>query len=165
MTVTSARHLCPPHSPTAGGCGAPSNAGDCGHIGGARSRVKWATMKTIHLVVAVLLLAGVCASQQGPRSGFNADGHTLLTYCSAIEKSPSDPKYNYYNSSMCLGYVDASLDASFISAVQTHFCFPADLSRGQIYRAVLRYLRDHPEQLGQNGVVLVHKAMDHAFPC
>ncbi len=141
----------------------PGSVCDCSHSGGVHLGVRWAAMKTINLIAVFVLLAGSCASQEKSSSGSFTDGNTLLDYCIETEKSTSDPEF--YKAIMCSGYVDAAIDATAIPNVQTNYCFPAGVKRRQIYAVVLKYLRDHPEQLHLNGVVLVHKAIESAFPC
>lgn len=119
-------------------------------------------MKTITLIFAVLLVSGVGASQESPHSG-PTNGNDLLDYCAYTEKSPNDPEF--FKAIMCSGYVDAATDATLLPNVRTNICFPSGVEKRQTYAVVLKYLRDHPEQLHLNGVALVYRALESAFPC
>jgi hypothetical protein len=44
-------------------------------------------------------------------------------------------------------------------------CIPIGVSTGQGARVVIKYLRDHPEQLHEDGPILTFNALIAAFPC
>ena len=45
------------------------------------------------------------------------------------------------------------------------FCMPYEVTAGQIAKIVVKYLEAHPETLHKQPMILVHAALDDAFPC
>jgi len=50
--------------------------------------------------------------------------------------------------------------------LQPMYCLPQNgIEIGQAVRITVKWLRDHPEKLHQDGVNLVWRALSDAFPC
>ena len=45
------------------------------------------------------------------------------------------------------------------------YCIPQKVTNGQITRVVIKYLKDHPEQLHTSARKLILFALDEGFPC
>ena len=61
-----------------------------------------------------------------------------------------------------VGYVDGIADAA---AGLGYACYPNGVGRDEIREVVLKYLRDHPERLGDPAALLVLNGLFEAFPC
>jgi len=61
-----------------------------------------------------------------------------------------------------VGYVDGIADAA---AGLGYACYPNGVARDEIREVVLKYLRDHPERLGDPAALLVLNGLFEAFPC
>jgi hypothetical protein len=101
-----------------------------------------------------------------------ADGSELLEQCQELETvMDTRQMQNPYNAGMCLGTVKGVRGAMVIQdGVLKNkarlACFPPQgISEGQAARVVLKYLRDHPESLHEDEVVLTMLAFRAAFPC
>jgi hypothetical protein len=87
---------------------------------------------------------------------------------------PSKPRTgqkldDYYDVGYCLGLTQGVrqtmrlLNEELPTTYQT--CFPDGTTNGQGMRIVLKYLKDHPEQLQEDAVSLVYLAYKTAYPC
>jgi len=107
------------------------------------------------------------------------DGNQLLRQCdtgTSEDKSrmSSDQSSDY---AFCAGYVAGAMDANntFLNSMQAAkkevhlqpmYCLPQNgIEIGQAVRITVKWLRDHPEKLHQDGVNLVWRALSDAFPC
>jgi hypothetical protein len=69
----------------------------------------------------------------------------------------------------CLTYVLGAADA-FSSALVASgrpqvFCFPRGTTNDQIAQSVVRYLRAHPEESGNNAALVILAGLTTGFPC
>jgi len=69
----------------------------------------------------------------------------------------------------CLTYVLGAADA-FSSALVASgrpqvFCFPKGTTNDQIAQSVVRYLRAHPEEGGNNAALVIMAGLTAGFPC
>jgi hypothetical protein len=65
-----------------------------------------------------------------------------------------------------MSYVAGVLDGWYLRDDEhLTICEPNDVTNGQEGLIVLKYLRDHPEELHLKAAALVIKAMGKAFPC
>lgn len=60
------------------------------------------------------------------------------------------------------GYVDGIADGAVGLG---YACYPAGVARAEIREVVMKYLRDHPERLGDPASLLVLNALFEAYPC
>ncbi|MGE0453367.1 MAG: Rap1a/Tai family immunity protein [Vicinamibacteria bacterium] len=61
-----------------------------------------------------------------------------------------------------LGYIQGVHDSVQAAGA---ICTPRGAEVGQLSSAVLKYLREHPEQLHTNAAALTVSALGQAFPC
>lgn len=115
----------------------------------------------------------------GAPSAFAArDARWLLQTCTQAVAHDDGAKLNEeqsIESLSCVSYVGGFLDAFAIShgvadlAGYKHlFCGPSDLATQgtmQTVRIVVKYMRNHPEELDQGAGVVVMSALQDAFPC
>ena len=64
-----------------------------------------------------------------------------------------------------LGSADAFAGALVASGRPQVFCVPRGTTNDQIAQAVVRYLRAHPEEAGNNAAVVVLAGLRASFPC
>lgn len=107
---------------------------------------------------------------------FATDGNNLLAVCSAVE-IPSPSAINAQDISYCYGFIAGALETNYdwqsmVSHDGNHsydagkLCVPGrTVTSIQSARIVLKYLRDHPENLHYSGSVIVHNAFHGAFSC
>jgi hypothetical protein len=73
--------------------------------------------------------------------------------------------------SFCFGYLLGVIDMHNVIAGgsghlnETNYCIPANASRAQLAKVVVKYGDDHPEELNQAGLILISDAFAHGFPC
>jgi hypothetical protein len=69
----------------------------------------------------------------------------------------------------CVGYVAGVMDGALMAPIITNsrpvVCAPKGGTSEQSLRAVIKYLRDHPEVLHESAEVHVITALVKAFPC
>jgi hypothetical protein len=61
-----------------------------------------------------------------------------------------------------VGYIDGIADAAVGLG---YACYPTAVTRAEIREVVIKYLRDHPERLGDQASMLVLNGLFDAFPC
>lgn len=124
------------------------------------------TTKTFVLLLFVALTPSLIAAD-----GFRTAG-SLIEKCSNVDR----PKGERNNSdlSFCVGYLDAMIDeARFRRAVELDagesgsptFCIPVDVSETALARTLVKYGKDHPEELNNPAGIVAHLALKHGFQC
>ncbi len=104
------------------------------------------------------------------------DGNELLRTCNImlniVDKTVKDFDYeDAGNSSFCLGFMQGIIGLNSVYESKTDnnntplFCHPEGIITGQATRVVVKYLKDHPEQLHNNMITLTILAFKKAFPC
>lgn len=111
---------------------------------------------TLKKIAAVTLLLGVAvaAFSQQEEHGQQLSGSELLSYCKSATVTNTG--------TWCLGYV---LGVWHMTTAERLVCPPADITSGQLRRAVVRYLQRHPEVLNRQPAGLVLEALESTFPC
>ena len=99
-------------------------------------------MNRLFAVVLTVSMAGTVQADH------MTTGNDLMRHCSA---SPDN---------FCAGYIGGVIDTS-----HTLFCFPPEVTEGEIINITIVYLRDHSDKLGMYAPNLVINAMRAAFPC
>ena len=97
-----------------------------------------------------------------------SDGNDLLQACrQTIEFSESDSKLNEFNAGSCWGYIRATNDMYQVMAqnAKRTICISPQMSRKQLTRVVVKYLKEHPERLHNVAALLIYEAFQEAFPC
>jgi hypothetical protein len=116
------------------------------------------TMKYLGLLFCSLVLSGVCASQKAP-VGLAGSGNAFLRYCEGVDEPTA--------LGMCRGYVMGISDGLLMvhSSFSNAICPPEHQTAEQLYRIVVKYMREHPEETHKFTSVLVFEAQAAAFPC
>lgn len=114
--------------------------------------------KIIGVCVFMLTAVAVCSPQEVTR------GNWLLTSCQFTMKSIDDPhaqqnSLESFRDGYCRGIVQGVVDAS------PQVCQGENVTLGQDFRVVFKYLQDHPEELDKRNTTLIQKALAKAFPC
>ena len=124
--------------------------------------VSWFIIVILFLCIPALAIGGM-------------DGNELLLKCEPIEKLYDDPaSLNSKEASgvvYCLGYLD-SFTETFYFQVQAKivpsvpYCMPEEApSKKEIAKAVVDYLKSHPEELGKPAGYHIFLALRDAYPC
>lgn len=109
-----------------------------------------------------------------PRSsiGADGDGNKLLSDCDHIVALIDGQTVQESKSSgifFCLGLIQGMLDMNDLYEYKLKdvalLCRPQGATTGQAARIVVKYLRDHPEELHKKDSVLTFVALRAAFPC
>jgi hypothetical protein len=124
--------------------------------------------KTIAVLVVVGLLSmpGWCIADDGKK--LLADCEAGINIADENVKSPDTSKS--YGGGRCLGFLQGVIEMHEFYRVDrpkgdSLFCPPDDATYVQYARIVVKYLRDHPEELHKDDFVLAVKALVVAFPC
>lgn len=91
-------------------------------------------------------------------------GDSLLNSCELVVKKMDNPhhsenSFESYRDGYCRGMVEGVSDTS------PKICPGGNVTFGQEFRVVVKYLQDHPEELHLPNTALVEKALAKAFPC
>ena len=101
------------------------------------------------------------------------DGNELLAQCNVVlqlldggRMQPEDA----LGAGQCLGFMQATKDLNRLYQIRDQrnalFCVPKDgINNGQATRIVVKYLRDHPEDLHKPNIILATAAFRDAYPC
>jgi hypothetical protein len=104
------------------------------------------------------------------------DGNALLSFCQSVEKAELTDT-DAIALQFCYGYIQGVIDGDGIwqgmmsyDKNHTHdkakYCLPEEgFLYMQVARVVVKFLKEHPENLHWAGSVLVHNAFVKAFPC
>ena len=101
----------------------------------------------------------------------NADGNELLAQCQNVERYlDSEEVENTFAIGLCLGLLQGVRNTMVILNTgldqRLRTCWPkTGINNGQAARIVVRYLREHPEQLNKDEVLLSMLAFQAAYPC
>jgi hypothetical protein len=110
------------------------------------------------LKLVVFLVACSGAVAQNSSVNFADSGNAFLRVCDASQPPA-------FIDGACRGYVQGVIEGADIAAKQPVFCPGPDVTLGQRYRIVVKFLRDHPEKTDRQTRYLVVDAMTAAFPC
>jgi len=109
-------------------------------------------------------------------AAYCTDGNALLNTCQSVEKAELSDS-DAISLQFCYGYIQGVIDDDDIwqglmssDKNQKHshgkICLPNEgIFYTQLARIVVKYLKEHPEQLHWTGSVLVHNALLAAFRC
>lgn len=131
------------------------------------SRYNTQHARTIALVVFVVLFSVPpwCIAQ-------NKNGNELLVDCEAgINFVDGNVKSldasKLVGAGRCVGFLQGVFAMNYYYEWKGDglFCFPNSVTYGQYVRIVVKYLRDHPEQLHKDEFLLAATALITAFPC
>jgi hypothetical protein len=128
---------------------------------------KWFLLVSIFLIVVAVIPA------------FDASGNGVLAKCqTAIQFVDNNgaPVGEHFDSGWCIGWVAGALQlsklhndwATFIGEKPAllQFCLPdSGIPAIQAARVVVKYLKEHTEQLHEDGMSLTIAALKDSFPC
>lgn len=95
---------------------------------------------------------------------FATTGNELYKVCAnfAVMSGYVPCSQNVVDSALCGGYVRGVLDATRDTL---NICPSDDITASQVNLVVKKYLSEHPERLHLRGDMLIHEALNKAFPC
>ncbi len=108
-------------------------------------------------------------------NAYSIDGNMLLRNCQIVEKAEQSDADAFFLQ-WCFGYIQGVIDNDdtwygLMSYDKNHthdkgkYCLPEEpMPYTQLARIVVKYLKEHPENLHWNGSALVHNALIKAFP-
>jgi Rap1a immunity proteins len=122
----------------------------------------------------VLLLLAACMSASA-----ESTGNDVLKSCqAAVRFADNDgaPVSEHFDSGWCFGWVSGALEITKLHNEWTdftgqkptllQFCLPeSGIPVIQAVRIVVQYLKEHPEQLHEDGMSLTIAALKDSFPC
>ena len=127
-------------------------------------------MRSLFLLLVLCLSASSTAAATGTGSG-----NDLLEQCNTAIRFSDNGKLGEATASeafrigFCLGLVHGAVEtirAQQIGFGHTEFgCIPDAIENGQAARIVVKYLKEHPDQLHQDDALLAISALRQAYPC
>lgn len=106
-------------------------------------------MKTAVLIALLALFAVPRASAQA------RTGTELLTMCDSNDLQEQNA---------CMFYLGGVLQGVTLAGSSDYFNAPSDVTLTQCRLIVVKYLKEHPNQLHRSGVALVVRSFHDAFP-
>jgi hypothetical protein len=94
-----------------------------------------------------------------------SDGNTLKQNCAYAEKAEEPNGNAGYQAFACVAYISGVIDGYQEAEPKYPLCYPAQVTVGQMADVVMKFLRDHPEELHKPAGFLVLRAIGVAFPC
>src|SRR6266496_1313567 len=112
------------------------------------------------MLTSALLGLVLAANPSGPEP--MQTGSALLSWCEKYEAGAENE-----HSGLCVGYVMGVLEMvkRMPPNAREFPCLPENATNDQAVRVVLKYLRDHPEQLHKARLTLTLDSLRAAFPC
>jgi hypothetical protein len=131
------------------------------------------------IVLTILCCTGSLFTAPSARADLSAvDGSKLLANCQAAIKltsvSPRLTRAEDDASTQCIAYVQGVLDANmFWHAIDLrdgktktpHYCMEKKVTFEQAIRVLVKYLKETPTDLSENGFICIQAAMLKSFPC
>jgi hypothetical protein len=111
-------------------------------------------MKKI-LMLLVLMIFAECSY-----AGFTS-GNDLAKWMVEYEKSDNDNTISMYAAGQYDGYLMGIADITN----RISWCNPGNVTHGQMFKIVSKYLHNNPEKLHFDAYSLVTQALKEAFPC
>jgi hypothetical protein len=105
------------------------------------------------LTILVVLFAGMASASEAER------GHDLYQLLAS-----ESPYSRYVGESYILGVMDATHSIDRVWRLPVRWTIPPDVTNGQIFEAVRKYLDQHPEERDKTAYLLVNIALGNAFP-
>lgn len=136
-------------------------------------------MKKLWILSLIILWAfdpSALTSQQEPMIALHGGAaEAFLDSCSAVERvdfqtNQAVPK-DAMAVSYCYGYILGIWDTREVmnaivpDYLKSPFCIPNNATPSQLAKVVLKYGKDHPEELNQAANLVVNNALRQAFPC
>ena len=126
-------------------------------------------MRALPIIAALLLLASPLLAQSAAPSAYALNsGNDMMTAFGACDRSLT--AYSVQDEAVCIhlnGYIDGASDVAIAICAAEKSCefhVPSEVTRGQIYDVVRKYLLDHPEDRQESAWGLVETAIAQAWP-
>ena len=128
------------------------------------------------MLKSLMATAAICLATFPHAASAGEDGNELLTQCNLViqfldggRTEPVEPA-NALDAGHCLGFVEATTNLMYFYQLTDRksalFCTPeGGISNGQAARILVKYLREHPQDLHQPKAVLAAAAFRDAYPC
>jgi hypothetical protein len=121
-------------------------------------------MKRIILLAVVIAVASLPAYAQS-KGMDTTDG--LVSACrlySSLQAFGNANSDKYTQAGFCIGYMAGFAHASSLATTPT-FCLPPTINLGEVVRAFVKYVDEHPQELNVSAKVSVSHALQSAYPC
>jgi hypothetical protein len=105
----------------------------------------------------VIPASGQQASPAADNFDFTHSGNDFLRVCESPSKPPDLIR------GACQGYVMGVLEGAILGPQS--YCPGPDVTSGQTYRIVVKFINDHPEKSDHETRTLIVNAAASAFPC
>jgi len=126
----------------------------------------------ISILLAIALFAAIPASAETTGNDVLKDCQTAIRFAD----NNGAPTSELFDSGWCIGWVSSALELTKLHNEWTdftkqkptmmQFCLPASgVPVIQAVRVVVKYLKEHPEQLHEDGMGLTIAALKDSFPC
>jgi|SRR5271157_316949 len=117
-------------------------------------------MKRCLVLLCVFVLSALLASQQTAPQSLAVDivssGNNFISRC--------DPAPDAWIDGFCRGYIAGLAEPGPLLTFAPN-CPPKGATYGQDYLIVVKYIRNHPEELHKETNILALEALREAFPC
>jgi hypothetical protein len=94
---------------------------------------------------------------------FVMDGNQLVSDCKNSETAFG------FDEGKCIAFVigvENGFEMAYVvQGIQKPICLPSGVTNGQAVKVVVKFMKNHPEDLHQPAVSLTLKALIEAFPC
>ena len=111
------------------------------------------TLSLIYIAMFIVFSGAIAYGQTG------YSGHILVDNMRAYEKTSIDDFNEREQASLYMGYVSGVFDAT------SHYInIPKNITHGQAWDIVTKFLNKHPERLNEPAAKLIVEALLEAFP-
>ena len=124
------------------------------------------------VICTSMLLMVWCGSLAIAETSMIWDGRELARGCDLVIKtfsgeqvSEDDNNLAFYTNGYLSGYVQAHDVSAGFHSDKGDFCLPSNVYIIQIARAVMKYTRNHPEELVKKPKDIIFSALTGAYPC
>ena len=111
-------------------------------------------------MIALIVLMTVSTYPRAAKALTGMTGNELLGYCE---------NEGEYSRGLCDGFIDGAGDGfqSFALYIgrRLPFCYPEVFTVGQVRHVIVKYLKEHPQDLHYSAADSAFLALGDAFPC
>lgn len=120
-------------------------------------------------LILLLLIANFFMAASAKADDIYVHGEDLLVACNeAIKYLDKTGDSDAFNSGRCWGYIAGATDMHELmdKGVDAHHsCKPRGKDISELAKAIVKYLRNHPEKIQLPATLLIYDAYNEAFPC
>ncbi len=117
-------------------------------------------MKTIRQVIQVSVVTLFILSMSVSVEAIT--GNKLSEYCKTVDDGR---KQDFQATAYCGGNITGVVDGMKYFEFGNRFCISPEVTRGQIMKVVIKYLKNNPQRLHEDYTELIYSAVTEAFPC